>query len=126
MDVGITHAELALMRLIWRNSPLNARQITDKLAPEKDWHRKTVNTLLGRLKKKGALATHKQDDGINYYTPLVEEEAYHQATTSIFVDQVFGGLIAPLVACFAKTRPLTTEQVAELRQLLEELSDYDS
>lgn len=125
MDISITDAELVLMRVLWQESPLNARQITDRLASSKDWHRKTVNTLLGRLEKKSALSACKHEDGIKYFTPAVEEAEYNRTATSQFVDRLFDGEIAPLVASFAKGRPLTPEQINELQGLLKELSDDD-
>jgi len=125
VDITITNAELILMRLLWREHPLNARQITKRLATDNSWHRKTINTLLSRLEKKAALSVRKHGDGLKYFTPAVDEAAYSQTATSHFVDRLFGGKIAPLVASFAKDRPLTPEQVTELRQLLEELSDDD-
>ena len=125
MEITITDAELILMRLLWRENPLNARQITERLASDKNWHRKTINTLLSRLEKKAALSVCKHEDGIKYFTPEVDEAEYHQTATAHFVDRLFGGKIAPLLASFAKDRPLTPEQVTELRGLLEELSDDD-
>lgn len=125
MSITITDAELILMRLLWRESPLSAREITQRLQSEKQWHRKTVNTLLSRLRKKSALLVHKNQDGPNYFSPLVDEGTYMRAATSYFVDRLFGGDIAPLVASFAEARSLDSEQVAELQGLLRELSDDD-
>lgn len=125
MKVAITDAELILMRLLWSESPLNAREITRRLESETEWHRKTVNTLLSRLEKKSALLAHKKPDGINYFTPLVDEATYMRLATSHFVDRLFGGNIAPLIASFAQDRPLDSAQLAELQGLLKELSDDD-
>lgn len=125
MEFTISNAELVLMRLLWKESPLNARQITRKLQPEKQWHRKTVNTMLSRLEKKSALTVTKQDDGIKYFTPNVDEATYTRITTSRFVDQMFDGNIAPLIASFTNSRRLDDEQVAELQRLIQDLSDDD-
>ncbi len=113
------------MQLLWRESPLNAREITQKLHSEKQWHRKTVNTLLSRLEKKSALLVQKKQDGINYFSPLVDEATYMRVTTSHFVDRLFDGNIAPLIASFAESRSLDSKQLAELQGLLKELSDDD-
>jgi len=125
VEITITDAELILMHLLWRKHPLNARQIAEQLESDKNWHRKTINTLLSRLEKKAALSVQKHEDGIKYFTPAMDEATYNQNATSHFVDRLFGGRIAPLLASFAKDRPLTPEQITELRQLLEELSDDD-
>jgi BlaI family penicillinase repressor len=123
VDISITDAELELMRVLWKKSPLNARQITQQLSADKGWHRKTVNTLLSRLRDKLAVSAKKHDDGVNYFEPLVDHESFHRTATSEFIDQLFGGEIAPLIACFAKERPLSDQQIAELKTMLSELSD---
>lgn len=123
MDFTISNAELVVMRLLWKKSPLNARKITKHLHDEKQWHRKTVNTLLSRLEKKSAVQASVQDDGIKYFTPQLSEATYMQAATSHFVDRLFDGNITPLIASFAGGRTLKSKEIAELQRLLEELSD---
>ena len=123
-EIAITDAELVLMRLLWEEHPLNAREITERLENETRWHRKTVNTLLSRLEKKGALGI-EAGGGARRFIPLVDRDSYMQSATSNFVDRMFGGNLAPLVASFAGSRSLDPEQVAELRDLLEDLADDD-
>lgn len=123
MELTITDAELELMKLLWRENPLTAREITQRLLPHKQWHRKTVNTLLSRLEKKSAISVDREKDGVNYFSPLVAETTYMQSATSHFVDRLFGGNIAPLLASFAESRPLDSDQVSVLQDLLKDLSD---
>ncbi len=123
MNITITDAELAVMKALWEASPLNARQITERLSAEKDWHRKTVNTLLSRLEAKGAIAAAKDESGVRQFTPRIEQEAWGHTAASELVDTLFDGELAPLVACFARNRPLSEQQIAELRRLVEELDD---
>lgn len=123
-ESAITDAELALMQVLWREGPLNARQITERLEADRGWHRKTVNTLLSRLESKSAVRAEKRD-AVNCYTPLVDEDSYMQSATSRFVDRLFGGSLAPLIARFAEHRSLQPEELAELRKLLEDLEHDD-
>lgn len=123
MDIAITEAELAVMKVLWEHSPMNARQITDLLSEQKSWHRKTVNTLLSRLEKKGAIEGRSHEDSIRHYAPRIDRESYGRSAATELVDNLFGGDIAPLVACFAKGGRLTDSQIAELQKLLGELSD---
>jgi predicted transcriptional regulator len=125
MTVSITDAELALMQVLWKQSPLTAREITERLQTEKDWHRKTVNTLLSRLEKKAAVRVAKDRGDVKRFSPLIEKQAYARMATSQFVDQLFDGDIAPLVASFAGSRRLDSAQISELQGLLEALSDDD-
>lgn len=124
MSISITDAELALMRVLWKESPLNARDITERLESEKDWHRKTVNTLLSRLEKKGVIRVSRVD-GVKQFSPMVEKEAYARMATSQFVDQLFDGDIAPLVASFAGSRRLDADQIKELQGIIQDLTDDD-
>ncbi|MEJ8567315.1 BlaI/MecI/CopY family transcriptional regulator [Elongatibacter sediminis] len=126
MSVDITDAELAVMKVLWEQSPLNARQITEQLSREKSWHRKTVNTLLSRLEGKSAIAARKHDDGVRYFTPRVDQDSYGQAAATELVDSVFNGELAPLIACFARNRRLSRAQIDQLRQLIEEIDDEDA
>lgn len=125
MDFTISNAELVVLRLLWKQSPLNAREITGHLQAEKQWHRKTVNTLLSRLEKKTAIQASVENDGIKYFSPLVDQATYMQSATSNFVDHLFDGKLTPLIASFAGGRSLQRNEIAELQQLLEELSDDD-
>lgn len=123
MNISITDAELAVMKVLWEASPLNARQITERLSAEKDWHRKTVNTLLSRLETKGAIAASRDETSVRHFTPRIEQEDYGHTAASELVDTLFDGELAPMVACFARKRPLSEKQIAELRRLVEELED---
>jgi len=113
------------MQVLWDEPRLNAREITERLQADKDWHRKTVNTLLSRLEKKGAVRVIKTQGEVKRFSPQIEKQAYAKMATSQFVDQLFDGDITPLVASFAGSRRLDPGQIIELQSLLEELSDDD-
>ena len=53
----ISEAEHAVMEALWRNSPLTAAEVSDRVAPERGWSLATVKTLLSRLVAKKAVAT---------------------------------------------------------------------
>ena len=116
----ISAAELNVMSVLWTTSGLAASDVHDALGIEKGWTSRTVKTLLARLVEKGALRT--EEDGRRYlYFPLIEEDAYKARAARQFVDRVFSGRAAPLVAHLADTRGLTADDIAELEKLLGEL-----
>ena len=62
------------------------------------------------------------DDGRRYlYFPLIEEGDYKARAARQFVDRVFSGRAAPLVAHLVDTRGLTADDIAELEKLLGDL-----
>ena len=110
------------MKVLWDKAPQTAADVAQQLAPDTGWSDRTVKTLLARLVEKGALAT--EAEGRRYlYTPLVEQKAYRSQAAKAFVDKVFGGRAAPLVAHLAEKEGLTGEDIAELEALIEELKD---
>ncbi len=116
----ISAAELDVMSVLWDKPGLAAADVHETLGTEKDWTSRTVKTLLARLVEKGALRT--EEDGRRYlYYPLIEEGSYKASAARQFVDRVFSGRAAPLVAHLADTRGLTADDIAELEKLLGEL-----
>ena len=116
----ISAAELEVMGVLWANPGLAASEVHEKLGDGKDWNIRTVKTFLARLVEKGALTT--SEDGRRYlYFPAIGETEYKAKAAGQFVDRVFSGRAAPLVAHLADTRGLTHDDIAELEKLLGEL-----
>jgi len=116
----ISDAELEVMKVLWDRPGISATDVHDALLPRKDWSVRTVKTLLARLVEKGALAT--SEDGRRYlYTPAIRQEDYKTGALRQFVDRVFSGEAAPLIAHLADAKGLTEADIAELEKLLGEL-----
>jgi BlaI family transcriptional regulator, penicillinase repressor len=116
----ISEAELAVMEVLWAQSPLTALDVAERIDPVRGWSDRTVKTLLGRLLAKGIIAN--EEDGRRYiYRPTVERNAYAARESRRLVDRLFGGRAAPLVAHLAEGDGLSSEDIAELEALLKEL-----
>ena len=114
----ISETEWEVMKVLWATAPLSADEIIARLTAQDDWHPKTAKTLLNRLVKKKALDFEK--DGRAYlYRPLVKEADCVRAATDSFLDRVFGGSLAPMVAHFVERKKMSAEQIRELKRLLE-------
>jgi BlaI family penicillinase repressor len=113
----ISAAELEVMKVLWTQAPQSANDVVAALADASTWHEKTVKTLLNRLVAKEAVGFEKDGRAYLYY-PLIQQADYQQKESRSFVDKVFGGRLAPLVAGFAGGKQLSAEDVAELKQLI--------
>lgn len=122
MKVHITEAESQVMDALWRESPRSAEAIVADVTARQAWGEATVKTLINRLLKKQAIKSERVD-GRHQYRPLVARENYVQAESQDLLDRLFDGQLAPLVAHFAKHRALKPAEVAQLKKLIEELSD---
>ncbi len=116
----ISDAELAVMEVLWEQSPLAAKDIAGKLEESRQWSLTTVKTLLSRLAAKAAV-THRQDGRQFLYTPAVEREDYVTGESRRLVDRLFGGKFMPLVAHLAEKENLSDEDIAEIERLLREM-----
>lgn len=112
----ISGAELEVMKVLWQQAPLNANQVVEALSGS-EWHEKTVKTLLNRLVAKDAVGFEK--DGRAYlYFPKFAQAEYQQKQGISFIEKLFGGRVAPLVAGFAQQQALTAEDIAELKEVI--------
>lgn len=110
------------MKVVWSNSPVSAQEIISVLAEQDAWHPKTAKTLLNRLVKKGALGFTKE--GRAYlYRPLVAEKDCVAAESASFLDRVFSGAIKPMLAHFVESRKLSSQEIAELKKLLNQTGE---
>jgi BlaI family transcriptional regulator, penicillinase repressor len=114
----ISDAEWDVMQAAWRRESFTAQEMIDELS-HRDWSPRTVKTLLGRLLAKGALA-HEARGKAYVYRPAVRREDCVRQESDSFLDRVFGGAAAPLLAHFVKRGRLSDEDIAELRKILDE------
>jgi len=118
----ISEAETQVMQVLWERNPRSADEVVAALASSTDWAEPTVKTLLNRLLNKGAIEAVR--DGRRYlYTPVLQREAWVAEQSEGLLGRLFGGRVAPLVAHFSERGRLSDADIAELRQLLEEIDD---
>lgn len=116
---SITDSEWIVMREFWARGEANSAEVITALGKTQHWKPPTIMTLITRLVKKGALGFERQ--GREYrYRPLVDETHCAHAVSKSLVDRVFGGRIAPMLACFLDKQKLSKKDIAELRELLDQ------
>lgn len=127
---GITEAEWRVMRVLWRVQGASGRddqgwtssEVVRALAAESGdaaWKPPTVKTLLGRLVEKGAVGYTAR--GREYvYFPRVREEDAIRAASGNFLDRMFGGALAPMLAHFVQAGTLSEREIAEMRAILDD------
>ena len=115
----ISEAEYEVMRIVWKYTPINTNEVTDKLTKTTEWSPKTIHTLLKRLVNKGAL-TYEKEGRIFVYTPLVQEEEYINEQSTSFLNRFFSGNVTSMLSSFLDHDQLSTSEINELRSLLSE------
>ncbi len=120
----ISDAERQVMDVLWRGKPLTPEELVAAVGPANDWAEATVRTLIHRLLRKKAIAGRKEKNGYVYRT-LVSRADYVQAESQGFLDRLFDGEFAPMVAHLAEHRQLTARDIKKLKALIKQLEKDD-
>ena len=120
----ISEAESQVMEVLWQRHPQAADEVIAALSARTDWAEPSIKTLLNRLLRKGAIQADR--DGRRYlYSPRLQRQDWLAQQSESFVDRLFGGRVAPLVAHFSDQRKLSAKDIAELKRLIAEIEDGD-
>ena len=120
----ISQSELVIMNVLWVRAPQNkhgmgANEVAENVTSE-SWNIKTVKTLLSRLVQKDVLTTRKE--GRRYlYSPLISKEDYGLRILDGVSQTFFKEDAAPLFLHLAKSKNLKTEDIDDIKALLEAL-----
>jgi len=110
------------MNLVWNKTPISTSEIVEKLAAKKDWHPRTIRTLLDRLVKKGALSY--EVDGRRYlYRARVSMDACVRKASQNLMERVFGGEPAAMLIHLASQTRFSQEEIEQLQRILEQKKD---
>jgi BlaI family penicillinase repressor len=108
----ISDAKCTVMNLVWDSQPSDARWAVETLADENGWSAATVETMLHRLVKKGALSP--DQGGKRYQYPA----SVRRASRS-FIDRVIQGETSPSLLHLVDGAKLSSDEVDQLRALLD-------
>lgn len=107
------------MMEFWRLGEATSKEVVGALEGRQRWKPKTVQTLVNRLVQKGALDYRKAGREHVYRPLFAEAQCVHEASKT-FVDRVFGGRLAPLLACFLEREECSRSEIEEMRRLLKQ------
>jgi BlaI family transcriptional regulator, penicillinase repressor len=122
MKTQISNAEWEVMRLVWEKAPVPASDIVAQLQTRHDWQASTVRTLIGRLVKKRALRALRDGKRFLFSARLGKDECIQKESRSL-AERVFGGEPAAMLIHLVKATPFTSQELSELRQILDEKTE---
>jgi len=114
----ISDAEWLVMQVLWSRPGLTADEVVEALKGKVAWSARTIRTLLNRLLQKKALKYEKEGRKYRYF-PTVNQEQYIRQERRSFVQRVYGGTIAPMLAAFIDDAKLSPEDIEELKRMLD-------
>ncbi len=112
--------EFSVMKAVWKCPvPMGSHDVMSRLPDDKKWKPQTVLTLLSRLIDKGFLESERKGKE-RFYTPIVSEEDYLTVETEDFMNRYKGNSLSSLVRTFFTSNNVSTEDLEELKHLLED------
>ena len=121
----VTEAELGIMTALWDGGPATVRRLTDALYPDGGVSQyATVQKLLERLEAKGYI-TRDRGAHVHVFAAAVGRDELIGRRLLSLAESLCGGSLAPLLNHLIQSRPLSAEERASLRTLIDELDTPD-
>ena len=115
-----TDAELAILRVIWRRGKSTVRQVYEELSRGREMGYTTVLKLMQIMTEKGLLDRDETERTHVYRARLTQEQTQKQLVGDL-LEKAFGGSASQLVMRALSARPASADELAQIRQLLDEL-----
>jgi len=118
--VNPTSTELEFLKLLWKKSPLTARELHQELESVLGWGYSSTRKTLDRMTDKGFISVSK-DKNVNLFTPQVDKIKTLASFAADFAKRVFE-IDGPLpTAMFAGSKLIDDNEISELENLLDDL-----
>ena len=115
-----TDAELAILRVLWRRGPSTVKEVHDELSRRAPAAYTTTLKQLQIMAEKGLVSRDESQRAHLYAARLPEEQTQTQLVKDL-LDRAFEGSASRLVLRALSSRPASAEELAEIRQLLDQL-----
>lgn len=111
-------SELKVMDVLWRLGDRTAKEISAILGKETGWNVNTTYTVIKKCVVKGAV---ERSEPNFLCHALVSKEEIRRAETEELIGKLFDGSPDLLFASLLSSHKLSPEQIARLRELVDEM-----
>ena len=115
-----TEVELQILRILWGQGSSTARQIHNQLADVRDTNYSTTVKMLSVMLDKELV---RRDDTVRpqVFRPAVTQQRTQQQMLKDLIQKVYDGSAGSLVLQALASQKASPKELAEIRQLLDEL-----
>ena len=111
--------QLKILHVLWEKGRANARDITEIMNIYEPIAHSTVQTILRRMERKGAVA-HETENRTFLYYPKVNPEQVAKSSLQEIIDFMFFGAPEGLVSYLIKYEYISPAKLIEIRKLIDE------
>jgi len=120
-----TDAELAILSVLWQRGPSTVRDVQQVLSASQGSGYTTVLKLLQIMTEKG-LVVRDESQRAHVYAARQSERRTQRQLMGDLVDRAFGGSSAKLVLHALSERAATSEELRDIRALLDRIEKGDA
>jgi len=115
-----TEVELQILRILWGQGSSTARQIHNRLAETRDTNYSTTVKMLAVMLDKGLV---RRDETVRpqTFSPAATQQRTQQKMLKDLIQKVYDGSTGSLVLQALASQKASPEELAEIRELLNEL-----
>ena len=111
MKLGVVESRFA--DIIWRNEPLPSRELVALCQAELNWKKPTTYTVLRKLCERGIF---QNVNGM--VSSVISREDFCAMQSERFIEEPFQGSLPAFLAAFASRKPLSEQETAEIRRMI--------
>jgi len=115
-----TDGELAILNVLWERGPSTVRDVQEALRVHRETAYTTALKMLQIMTEKG-LVTRDETRRTHVYFPASEQEDTQGHLARDLAERAFGGSAAQLAMRALSQEPASAEELAEIRELLDNL-----
>ena len=115
-----TASELEILRVLWQRGPATVREVHEALSKTKPTGYTTVLKLMQIMVDKGLVRRDEEQRAHVYRARIPQQQTQRQLVTDL-VRRVFDNSAAQLVMHALASEKTSPEELAQIRQLLDEL-----
>ena len=117
-----TKSELAILQIVWELGEVTVKTVHERLSRTKETGYTTVLKLMQLMAEKGLLVRSEQGKA-HLYRAAETPTASRQNLVEDFIERAFSGSAAELVMHALNARRASSEELAEIRALIDQLED---
>ncbi len=112
IKLGVVESRFA--DIIWKNEPIQSRQLAKLCEQELNWKRPTTYTVLRKLCERGLF---QNQNGM--VSSIISKQEFHAMQSERFVEDTFQGSLPAFLSAFTTRKALTPEEIDQIRQMID-------
>ena len=108
---------MAIMQVLWDREEATVAEVREALLPDRQLAYTTVGTMLTKIENNGQV-DHRSDARVNIYRPSIGPGQVKRTMISDLAARLFSGSVTDVVCHLLDGRPVSREELEELRKLI--------